>query len=193
MRDNDGMTANGNGASRFNSYIAVSVAIISTFLGVTKIKDDNVVQAMLMAKSNAVDTWAEYQSKKIKHHLSELGLKQTVALRAVATGKGAAILDEQAKDYRETIARYETEEPELKQKARAYEKEYDALNYRDDQFDLSDAALSVSLAMLALAALTNKRWLLWLAWCSAGLGFVMGIAGLFGIHIHPDWLTSLLS
>lgn len=193
METNANASLNETARSRFNNWVAVSVAIISAFLGVTKIKDDNVVQAMLMAKSNAVDTWGEYQSKKIKHHLSELGLKQTVAIRTVAVGKGALILDEQARGYTETIARYEVEEQELKQKARAYEKEYDTLNYRDDQFDLSDAALSISLAMLAVAALTNKRWLLGLSWTSACFGFVLGLAGLLGLHLHPDWLTNILS
>ena len=64
---------------------------------------------------------------------------------------------------------------------------------RDDQFDLSDAALSVGLAMLAVTALTGKRWLLWASLVFAGLGLIMGLAGLFGLHIHPDALTKLLS
>ena len=91
------------------------------------------------------------------------------------------------------IARYEAEEEELKQKARSHEKEYGALNYRDDQFDLSDAVLSVSLAMLAVTALTGKRWLFYFSWGFAALGFVMGLAGLLGLRLHPGWLTGLLS
>ena len=40
------------------------------------------------------------------------------------------------------------------------EKQYDELNKHDDQFDLSDACLSMSLALMALTALTRKKWLL---------------------------------
>jgi len=81
----------------------------------------------------------------------------------------------------------------LQEKAKKFEEQYDALNYKDDQFDLSDAALSISLAMLAVTALTRRRWLLCLSLLFAGYGVVMGLAGLLGLQLHPDWLTRLLS
>jgi hypothetical protein len=179
--------------NRFNNYIALAVAIISVFLAVTKVKDDNIVQAMLQAKSDAVDTWNEYQSKKLKQHLAELGLNQVQALQVLAPGKGADLLAAQQKQYRDTIARYQTEEETIMKKARAFEKQYDDLNYRDDQFDLSDATLSISLAMLAITALTNKRKLFYLSCLIAGLGMIMGLAGLMGLPLHPDAVTKLLS
>lgn len=58
--------------NRLNNLIAISVALLAAFMAVTKVKDDNIVQAMLQAKSDAVDTWGEYQAKRIKHHLVEL-------------------------------------------------------------------------------------------------------------------------
>ncbi|WP_218043336.1 DUF4337 domain-containing protein [Oryzomonas sagensis] len=179
--------------NRLNTWVAVSVALVSVFMGITKVKDDNIVQAMLQAKSNAVDTWNEYQSKKIKHHVAELGLSQTIALQAMAAGKGNVVLVAQQKRYQESIARYQTEEDALMKKSKAFEKEYDDLNFKDDQFDLSDAALSISLAMLAITALTGKRKLLFLSLLFAGFGGVMGLAGLLGLHLHPDALTRLLS
>ena len=179
--------------NRLNNYIALAVAIISVFLAVTKVKDDNIVQAMLQAKSDAVDSWNEYQSKKLKQHLAELGLNQVQALQALAPGKGMDILAVQQRQYRDSIARYQTEEDVIMKKAKAFEKQYDDLNFRDDQFDLSDATLSISLAMLAITALTGKRKLLYLSCLIAGLGIVMGLAGLLGLHIHPDALTKLLS
>jgi hypothetical protein len=122
----------------------------------------------------------------------ELGRDQTVALRATAP-QAAATLDEQVKHYESEIARYQNEETELQDKARGFEKQYDALNFRDDQFDLSDAFLSVALAMLAVTALTRKKWLLWTSLAFGAFGFIMGLAGLIGWKIHPDWLTKLLS
>ena len=70
--------------NRLNNWVAVSVALISVFMAVTKVKDDNIVQAMLQTKSDAVDTWNEYQSKKLKHHMAELGLNQVQALQVLA-------------------------------------------------------------------------------------------------------------
>ena len=178
---------------RLNAWVAISVALLASFMAVTKVKDDNIVQAMLQAKSDAVDTWGEYQAKRIKQHLTELGRTQALAFRATVSASSAAQFEKQAQDYEAEIKRYQTEETDLQKKAKDYEARYDALNFRDDQFDLSDAALSVALAMLAITALTGKRWLLWLSWLFAVFGLVMGIAGLAGLNLHPNWLSNLLS
>ena len=176
------------------NIVAIAVALIASFMAITKVKDDNIVQAMLQAKADAVDTWNEYQSKRLKHHMMELGKNQAIALRA-ALGHGSPMkeLDEMVDRYDADMARYTQEEKGLTEKARSFEKQYDTLNFRDDQFDLSDAILSVSLATLAVTALTRKRWLLALSLAFAAFGVVMGVAGLAGLQIHPDRLVQLLS
>jgi len=179
--------------NRLNNWIAISVAIISVFMAITKVKDDNIVQAMLQAKSDAVDTWNEYQAKKIKQHMAELGVNQVKALQVLAQGKGSTELLSQQKQYQDAITRYHAEEDALTRKAKRFEKQYDDLNFRDDQFDLSDATLSISLAMLAITALTGKRKLLALAWLFAGFGLLMGLAGLMGLSLHPAAVIKLLS
>jgi len=107
--------------NRLNNWIAISVAIISVFMAVTKVKDDNIVQAMLQAKSDAVDSWNEYQSKKIKHHMAELGINQVQALQVMAQGKGIAVLSSQQKQYQSAITRYQGEEEVLIKKAKGLE------------------------------------------------------------------------
>jgi Domain of unknown function (DUF4337) len=178
---------------RLTNLVAISVAVLAAFMAVTKIKDDNIVQAMLQAKSDAVDSWSEYESKRIKHHLLELGRDQNIALRETEAKQSSTTLDVQLKHYESEIARYQKDEIELQQKARGYQAQYDALNYRDDQFDLSDAALSMSIAMLAVTALTRKKWLLWTSLAIGVFGIVMGAAGLVGLRIHPVWLSRMLS
>jgi len=66
------------------------------------------------------------------------------------------------------------------------------LNYHDDQFDLS-AMLALAISLLAMTALTQKRWLFILAMLPTIFGTAMGLAGLFAWKIHPDFLTRLLS
>ena len=179
--------------NRLNNWVAVTVALISVFMSVSKVKDDNICQAMLQNKSDAVDSWNEYQSKKLKHHMAELGLSQVQVLQLVAPGRGVAELAAQQKQYRDSILRYQGEEEAIMKRAKAHEKAYDDLNYRDDQFDLSDAALSICLGMLAVTSLTNKRKLLYLAWAFAAFGIGIGVAGLLGLNFHPESLTRLLS
>src|SRR6185295_11373255 len=77
-----------------HNAVAVSVALLAAFMAVTKVKDDNIVQAMLQHKSDAVDTWGEYQAKKIKHHLVELGRDQARILKLSAPPAAAATIDE---------------------------------------------------------------------------------------------------
>ncbi len=174
-------------------WIGITVALLSAFMAVTKVKDDNICQAMVQAKSNAVDTWSEYQSKKIKQHMMEMGRNQTHDMALLAPGIAKDSMVAQIRDYEVEIKKYQEEEKTLQTKARDFEARYDLLNNRDDQFDLSDAGLSISLGVLGVAALTRKRWLLALSWFFGGFGLLMGLAGLLGWVIHPDWLTSLLS
>src|SRR5437763_8689900 len=105
----------GDSRDRLNNTIAVLVAILAAFMAVTKVKDDNIVQAMLQAKSDAVDTWSEYQSKKIKQHVMELGRDQSQVLR---NAQNAAQVDEQLKRYESDLDRYKKDEDELQAKAK---------------------------------------------------------------------------
>jgi hypothetical protein len=63
----------------------------------------------------------------------------------------------------------------------------------DDQFDLSDAALSVAIALFGITALTQKRALLAFAIVFMVFGLVFGLAGFFQWDLHPEALTGLLS
>ena len=178
---------------RINNYVAVSVAILAAFMAVTKVKDDNICQAMVKEKTDEVNAWSYYQSKSVKQNLAELGRTELVGLSLTATGEAKTKIDAQVTRYDAEIARYDSEKAEIKIKAEKHTKNYDALNFRDDQFDLSDASLSISLAMLAVTALTGKRWLLVTAWAVGAFGALLGIAGLTGLNLHPDWLIKLLS
>lgn len=70
---------------------------------------------------------------------------------------------------------------------------YDALNFRDDQFDLSDAAIAIAIALLAVASFTELPLLFWLALLPSGFSVVMGLSGLIGWGIHPESLVNLLT
>ena len=178
---------------RLNSLIAITLAVLAALMGITKIKDDNIVQAMQQAKVNAVDTWGEYQAKKIKHHLADASVAQITALQLIAPTNTAPQFGVLLQRHNQDIVRYQREEKELMDKARALEREYDRLNFRDDQFDLSDSALSIALCVLATASLSNRRWLLVLAWVFGALGILMAVAGFLQINLHPDWLVRILS
>jgi len=180
--------------STLNNIVAVLVAITATFMALCNIKDGNITQAMAQAQANAVDAWSYYQSKSTKQNLAEAVLDQLTVQRDFATaGPARDALDKKVAAYEASVKRYESEKAEIKAKAEGYQKAYDALNVHDDQFDMSDAAFSVALAILGITALTKKKWLFAVAIAFLLFGFFFGSAGFFGWSVHPDFIAQWLS
>lgn len=180
-------------ASRLNATVALTVALLSTVMGVCKVKDDNIVQAMQQAQADKVDHWAFYQARNLRE---ELARSTAVQLRLQAGARAPA----ERADHDAAIARYETlaaeqaqKKAELLQQAQEDQKNYDRLNERDDQFDLADAGIAIAIAALAVASLTQAWWLYGLALVPGLFGSFMGIAGLAGWPVHPQLLAGLLS
>jgi ABC-type phosphate transport system auxiliary subunit len=155
---------------RLNNLVAVTVVILSVFMAISKIKDDNIVQAMQKAKSESVDAWAEYQAARIKLHLDENSLSE-LRLMESAGNLDKSLADKQAAEYEADLKKYDLRSKETRDRAERLEKEYDRLNFRDDQFDMSDAFLSIGVAVAAVATLVEAYWLLYLAWGSGAVGF----------------------
>lgn len=177
---------------RLNGLVAVTVVILSVFMGIAKIKDDNIVQAMQLAKTDAVDTWSQYQAKKIKLHLTESLSRQTKILVKAGVVK-ADVLRDELDALEAEILRYKKDANQLQVEAKAFEAKYDTLNFHDDQFDMSDALLAIALALAAVAALTKKWTLLFISWSFGLFGVLFGLAGFLSWQLHPDWLASFLS
>ncbi len=178
-------------AARLNTWVAITVALLATFAGICKVKDDNLVQAMQQAQADKLDHWAFYQARNIREEIA----KSTLAELRIAASSAAsrAQAESSVVRYRALVADQETKKDSVRLQAEHDQANYDALNYRDDQFDLSDALIALAIALLALTALTHKRWLFWIAVIPSALGVLMGLAALCGWRIHPDAITRLLS
>lgn len=181
--------------SRFNGIIAALVAVTATFMALGNVKDGNIVQAMQQAQANGIDTWSYFQAKSTKQNLAESFADQLVVQRDTWPGltqEGRREIDKKISALHAKAASYETEKADLKERAEGYQKEYDRLNLHDDQFDMSDAALSIAIALYGITALTQKRWLLVMATGFAAFGLLFELAGFAGWGIHPDFLARLL-
>jgi hypothetical protein len=168
---------------RLNTRIAVTVALLATFTGVCKVKDDNIVQAMQQAQSDRVDHWSYYQAKNVREEVARAAADE---MRVLSQPAAAARYDSVA-------ANEAAKKEEIRKQAVGDQATYDALNYRDDQFDLSDALAAIAISMLAVASLTHKRWMYLAALVPTALAILMGLAGLLGWHVHPDAIARLLS
>jgi hypothetical protein len=171
-----------------NTMVAVTVLIISVFLAIEKVKDDNLVRNMSRVKVESVDAWNQYQAERIKLHLDE----NASALLKVTGGTNAAAAAAEQDRLAGQITKYANESAQLFVKARGDDVQYDELAFHHDQFDLSDALLSIALALTAVAALSNAYWLLVVGWGFGTLGLLMGISGFAGWSVHPEILTKWL-
>ena len=180
-------------ARRLNTWVAVTVALLATFMGICKVKDDNLVQAMQQAQADKLDHWSFYQARNVRQEVAQSALDQLHAIQASRPAAERSALDSVVVRYEGLVADQKTKKDTVRTQAADDQRTYDALNYRDDQFDLSDALTAIAIALLALTSLTQKRWLFGVAMIPTVLGVVMGLAGLAGWHLHPDMITRMLS
>jgi ABC-type multidrug transport system fused ATPase/permease subunit len=176
---------------RLNRLVAITVVIFAVFMAVANVKGDNINQAMQKAKAESVDAWAEYQAARIKLHVDENGLAM---LRLMETSGqiDKALAAKQAAEYEADIKKYQERSKETRTKAQALEAEYERLNFRDDQFDLSQAFLSMATALAAIASLVELSWVLYVAWAAGAYGLFMGLAGFLGLPVRWAFLAALL-
>ena len=180
-------------ARRLNTWVAVTIALLATFIGICKVKDDNLVQAMQQAQADKLDHWSFYQARNIRQEVAQAELDQLLATQASEPAAARAALAPVVARYQALVVDQKTKKDSLRIAADADQRSYDALNYRDDQFDLADALTALAISLLALTSLTQKRWLFGVAMIATVLGVVMGLAGLAGWHVHPAALTRMLS
>lgn len=174
-----------SGKSKLNARVALFVAITATFMALCNVKDGNIVQAMEQAQAHSLDAWSYYQAKSTKQSITENSLEQ---LKLQLSNINDTVL----KHYQSTIARYENEKAVIKKQAEDFQQQYDDLNLFDDQFDMTEALLTIAIAMFGITALTQKRWLLYFASAVSATGIILGITAFMKISLHSDLVSRIL-
>jgi len=140
---------------------------------------------MQQAQANGIDAWSYFQAKSTKESIAENTL-ELLKLQNLSTNA------EVIKKYEEQISRYEKEKQEIKTQAEGFKKEYDEINLFDDQFDMTDALLTISIAMFGITSLTQKKWLLYFSGIVALTGIILGLAAFLKISLHSDFISKIL-
>ena len=92
-----------------NPAVAITVALLATFMGICKVKDDNIVQAMQQAQADKLDHWQFYQARNIREEIAKSTLVQ-LRLQALSVPAAAQAA------YQAQIATYESLAQDQKQK-----------------------------------------------------------------------------
>jgi hypothetical protein len=181
--------------SKLNSAVAITVALLATFMGICKVKDDNICQAMQQAQADKVDHWGWYQAHDTRQEVFATAAESLRLTRAglVADSPLLAQYDKSIADADARAKAQTDKKAAARAQAEGDEKAYADANYRDDQFDLADAMIAIAISLLALTALTQKRWLYAGAIIPTAIGVLMGTSGLLGLHVHSDTLAAWLS
>jgi hypothetical protein len=179
--------------AKLNAMVAIAVAVLATFMGICDVKDDNIVQGMQAAQADKIDLWNFYQARNIREEVALATIEQLTLARAGRPETERAAYDASIAKYQEIAKSQNSKKESLKTQAEDAQKNYDRLNFRDDQFDLSKAAIAIAIALLAVTALTHLWWLFFLAMIPSVFGIIMGVAGLGGFGFHPDVLIHPLT
>ncbi|MBD2176379.1 DUF4337 domain-containing protein [Pseudanabaena sp. FACHB-1998] len=183
--------------NQLNNYVAITVVLFVTFMGICQVKSGNVVQAMQKAQADRIDTWAFYQARNVRAEIAKSTIAQlklqAASIPLAPQAKLKADFDKELAKYEAIAAKQDQEKEKLQKQAEEAEKLYEQLNVHDDQFDLSEAAFALAIALLAMTSLTQKGWLYGAAMVPAAFGLFMGLSGLLNWDYHPESLTKMLS
>jgi hypothetical protein len=176
-----------------NAVVAVSVALLATFMGICQVKSGNIVQAMQQAQVDKIDNYAWYQARNLREEIARATVAQLTAQAAAASPQAQPAIQQQIDIYKKIAADQEEKKKVQQADAERADKAYDELNIHDDQFDLSDAMLALAISLLALTALTQRQWLFGIAMVPTVFGVFMGLAGLLSWNTHLEIFSKLLS
>src|SRR5262245_46419802 len=111
------------GGTSLNGLVAVSVAIVATFVAVCNVKAGNITQGMQHAQAESVNAWAYFQAKGTKLNIAESARDGLILEREIAaptmSPEARALIDRKIAGYDAKIKVYEQEKAEIKKSAEA--------------------------------------------------------------------------
>ena len=153
--------------------VGVLAALLAVLLAVVTILSHRAHTEGVLLKTEANDTWAYYQSKRIKFHNLELG-EQLVSLLGAKNTENAQAIE---KFHREQ-ARYDKDAKETKAKADELEAETNRVEKRALRYDFGEGLLEIALVLSSLYFISRKMLFPVVGIIAAVAGIAVSIAGL---------------
>src|SRR5438105_11495368 len=121
-------TASNPAHARLNTWVAITVALLATFMGICKVKDDNIVQAMQQAQADKIDHWSYYQARNVRQEVAEATATQLRLQQAAQPAAAQAAYAEAIAKYDQIATDQALKKQQVAAQADADQKNYDALN-----------------------------------------------------------------
>ena len=127
----------------------------------------------IVARSEANDLWAYFQSKRIKYHTQELGLDLLSAQGL--KGESADAVKKKLEDEKE---RQGKESEGIKEKAKEKEKESEHAEHQALRYDIAEGLFEIGLVMASMYFLAHRKVFPVVGVLGGLAGTILGIAGL---------------
>ena len=163
--------------------IALLIAVLAALLSIIQTIGDNAAQDALKYNIDASNLWSFFQAKTVRQ-TSVRTAAETLELAAAPPERKEA-WDKRLHDWRQTIARWETEpetnegRKELVARAKAAEEARDRALAMDNMYDVASAALQVAIVLASASVVVGVTWLAWAAGGLGVLGLVFAVIGWF--------------
>jgi hypothetical protein len=178
-----------------NNIVALTIAILATFLALSAIKGGNIAQAIEQASAERNNSWAWYQAVRVREDMSTYvlaGLNRSLRTTPPQSEEAARLRAEIAEQEAE-VSRVRERKDEVQARAEGAETEFAALSLIDDQYDLSTALISIAMSLLAVCVLAKARWLFVFSLLPGLAGMGVGVAAMLRIPIQAQALFAWLS
>jgi len=156
----------------FGRRVGVIVGVIGIILAVVTISSHRAHTAAVIARTEANDQWAFYQSKKLRQHLAEIGASLASALSS-DPAKVQGLVDKLGKDRE----RYAHDTEEIEKDAHAKEDDSAHEERRALRLDMGEGFLELGLVLSSLYFLSKRRFFPVIGGIAAIIGTVLGVDG----------------
>jgi len=156
----------GHESDRTGQMVGILAAVLAVALAIVSIMSHRTHTEAIITKSEANDTWSEYQATRIKSHNVELGSN----LLAVLGAKGDAA-EKMRADNEAKLKKYDKEAKEIREKAEGHEAVSEAAEHRGLRFDLGEGLLEIALVLSSIYFISRKMMFPW-------IGLIAGLAGI---------------
>jgi hypothetical protein len=154
--------------------IGLVTAIIAILLAINSSLGHKAGSDEIISNVKASNTWAQFQAKRGRETMYEVGIEIVKSLNVKDTSATAKAMQK----YAETITRYEEEVKEISKEAKEKEAEAETAQKKGDRHDIADIFFQVAIIFCSVTILTKQELFYKLGMGVAALGIGLMIYAL---------------
>ncbi|HEY3332416.1 MAG TPA: DUF4337 domain-containing protein [Capsulimonadaceae bacterium] len=179
--------------SRLNTWVALAVAFLATFVAICTVAERGIVKQMQYQQIQSLDNWNYYQARTIRSMVAKSTADAFTIDSIAATGPSKAAFLAKAEEYKKEADSQDAKKKEQMEAAKKADETYEKLKERDEQFEVSEAILAIAVSMLALTSLTHKKWLFYASMVPTAFGIILGGAAITHHHVPIEFISKFLT